>query len=94
MFAASIHDYVSLAGKRIHLSGLGRKVLGVIWCARRWVVGAQAAGAVEGFFGSTDRATLATGYRGSRFRAAAPRPCSPVSCWAAAVPVTGTGEPL
>jgi hypothetical protein len=33
-------------------------------------------------------------YRGSRFRATAPRPCSPVSCGVAAVRVIGTGEPL
>lgn len=33
-------------------------------------------------------------YRSLRFRATAPRPCSPVNCGVAAVPVTGTGEPL
>lgn len=32
-------------------------------------------------------------YRGSRIRATAPRMRRPLSCRAAAVPVTGTGEP-
>jgi hypothetical protein len=33
-------------------------------------------------------------YSGSRVRATAPRPCSPMSCRAPSVCVTGTGEPL